>query len=396
VIQDADLTPSTISPTAMVMDPLFVGEGSSIGSQTVVMGPTFIGSQCVIGEKSVVNDCIVMSHARIGAHVHLNGCVVGEGVTIEDNAEHMGVVLAKGHRHKTVKVPYLNAASEGRERPALSSVLGFTRTYPIGKRVFDIFAASVGLILSAPLMLIIAVVLKAADGGPVLFKQRRCTQYGRFFEMYKFRTMVVDAEEIRATMQCLNEVDGPMFKIADDPRVTPIGVVLRRTYLDELPQLWNVLRGDMALVGPRPLSMSEMSLNPRWRDFRLAVRPGLTGLWQVESHSKSSFAEWIRHDIHYVCNFSPWLDLKILLKTALNVFKSLFLRSSKPSGDARTVTGEVSGSEDRTPPLENVQFELSEMTHEEKAVIPAAGDLTGRELAQGPSRTDNAYRGRIL
>jgi len=230
----------------------------------------------------------------------------------------------------------------------------------------------------------------------VIFKQRRCSQYGRLFEMYKFRTMVMGAEEIRATIQYLNEVDGPMFKIADDPRVTPIGAILRRTYLDELPQLWNILKGDMALVGPRPLSMCEMSLNPRWRDFRLAVRPGLTGLWQVESHSKSSFAEWIRHDINYVCNFSPWLDFKILLKTVLNVFKSLFLRSSKPSEDARAISKKLSGGRDTTPSPENVQLDLSEMSDEKEAVIPAARDLTGGELAQGPSNTDNACRGRIL
>jgi len=113
-----------------------------------------------------------------------------------------------------------------------------------------------------------------------------------------------------------------MFKIIADPRITRVGSFLRATNLDELPQLWNVLRGDMSLVGPRPLSMDEMRYNPHWRDIRLSVRPGLTGLWQVEAHSGVSFADWIKWDLYYVPNISPWLDLKILLKTSLMMFPS--------------------------------------------------------------------------
>jgi lipopolysaccharide/colanic/teichoic acid biosynthesis glycosyltransferase len=113
-----------------------------------------------------------------------------------------------------------------------------------------------------------------------------------------------------------------MFKMTSDPRVTRVGRFLRATNLDEIPQLWNILRGDMSLVGPRPLSMDEMRYNPQWRDLRLSVPPGLTGLWQVEGHSKRAFADWITYDIHYVRNMSPWLDLKIIFRTLFRRFGS--------------------------------------------------------------------------
>jgi len=136
--------------------------------------------------------------------------------------------------------------------------------------------------------------------------------------------MVSDAEDIkRELLMELNEVDGPMFKIINDPRITKVGQFLRDTNLDELPQLFCVLKGDMSLVGPRPLSFDEMQYNPRWRDARLAVRPGVTGMWQVEAHTKLEFNEWIRQDLDYVHNVSIGLDLKILFRTITKAFIDL-------------------------------------------------------------------------
>ena len=149
----------------------------------------------------------------------------------------------------------------------------------------------------------------------MIFAQQRCGRWGREFRMYKFRTMIEGAEQLHARLTEHNEVDGPMFKIERDPRVTIVGRFLRRTSLDELPQLFNVLKGDMSLVGPRPLAMKEMKCSPSWRDIRLSVKPGITGSWQVESRG-SRFHDWIEHDILYVLNHSLWLDLRILLKTA--------------------------------------------------------------------------------
>ncbi len=133
--------------------------------------------------------------------------------------------------------------------------------------------------------------------------------------MYKFRSMVQEAEEVKSRMRDLNEADGPVFKITHDPRTTKLGRVLRDTNLDELPQLWNVLRGEMSLVGPRPLAIEELQFSPRWRDARLSMRPGMTGLWQVNAHSKTDFNEWIIHDLAYVNHASLRLDLEIFLKT---------------------------------------------------------------------------------
>lgn len=198
------------------------------------------------------------------------------------------------------------------------------------KRFVDFMAAALGLIISAPLLLIIAVAIKLDTPGKVVFRQPRCGLGGRNFTMYKFRSMVSNAEDLKRQLQSMNEVDGPMFKISRDPRITRVGQFLRDTNLDELPQLWNVLKGDMSLVGTRPLSMEEMRYNPRWRDARLSVRPGMTGLWQVEAHTKLKFNYWILHDLDYVQNISPGLDLKILGKTGCKVFRD-FIKVAKDS-----------------------------------------------------------------
>jgi lipopolysaccharide/colanic/teichoic acid biosynthesis glycosyltransferase len=149
----------------------------------------------------------------------------------------------------------------------------------------------------------------------VLFRQTRCGLYGRRFTLYKFRTMVEGAEERLAELQHLNEMDGPVFKSRRDPRVTRLGRLLRKFSLDELPQLWNVLRGDMSLVGPRPPIPDEVARYERWQRRRLSMKPGLTCLWQVSGRNELTFEEWMRLDLEYIDNWSLWLDLKIALKT---------------------------------------------------------------------------------
>lgn len=144
--------------------------------------------------------------------------------------------------------------------------------------------------------------------------------------MIKLRTMVRDAEQLQETLADRNEVDGPMFKIGNDPRMTRVGRFLRRTRIDELPQLFNVLRGDMSLVGPRPLAMREMRSYPAWRDIRLSVKPGATGLWQVESSRKNTYQDWIAADVQYAEKQSLWLDLQILGRTLREVWRTLWAR----------------------------------------------------------------------
>jgi exopolysaccharide biosynthesis polyprenyl glycosylphosphotransferase len=183
------------------------------------------------------------------------------------------------------------------------------------KRAFDLVVAGVALILCAPLMLLVAALVRTDTPGPVLFRQQRVGMNGRRFTMLKFRTMVAGAERLRTAMAEQNEMDGPVFKIRCDPRLTRIGRYLRRSSLDELPQLWNVLRGDMSIVGPRPPLPQEVHQYQSWQRRRLSVRPGLTCLWQVSGRNDIGFERWMKMDLEYIDNWSWGLDLKILLRT---------------------------------------------------------------------------------
>lgn len=184
------------------------------------------------------------------------------------------------------------------------------------KRFVDMFGALFGLIVLSPLFLLIAIAIKCTSPGPVFYSQIRYGLNKRRFPMFKFRSMVPDAEQQQAGLEHLNESDGPVFKIRNDPRITPVGRLLRKTSLDELPQLWNVLRGEMSLVGPRPLPMrdvsnfSELSLVRRF-----SVKPGMTGLWQVSGRSDTSFDGWVKLDLHYIDHWSLLMDARILMRT---------------------------------------------------------------------------------
>jgi exopolysaccharide biosynthesis polyprenyl glycosylphosphotransferase len=185
----------------------------------------------------------------------------------------------------------------------------------MAKRALDVALAFLLLPLALPIVGTIALVIKVTSGGRVLFRQTRCGLNGRFFTLYKFRTMVEGAEERRRELMHLNEMNGPVFKLKSDPRVTWFGRFLRRFSLDELPQLWNVLRGDMSLVGPRPPIPEEVARYQRWQRRRLAMKPGLTCLWQISGRNNLDFDRWMELDLEYIDSWSPLLDLKILLKT---------------------------------------------------------------------------------
>ncbi len=183
------------------------------------------------------------------------------------------------------------------------------------KRPLDFAASVVGLVLLSPLFLVLAILVKLDSRGPVFFKQMRVGKGGREFEFYKFRSMVQDAEQMKKKLMHLNELEGPVFKISDDPRITSSGSFLRRTSLDELPQLFNVLRGDMSLVGPRPPLPAEVANYESWQRQKLAVLPGLTCLWQISGRNHIGFTEWMRLDIEYIRRQSFGVDVKILART---------------------------------------------------------------------------------
>ncbi len=183
------------------------------------------------------------------------------------------------------------------------------------KRIIDFSLAAISLILLSPLMLLTALSIKFTSPGPVFYTQVRCGLFGRKFGLTKFRTMVDGAEDKLWEIKHLNEMDGPVFKMRDDPRVTPLGRILRRTSIDELPQLWNVIKGEMSIVGPRAPLVEEVRHYSIKQRRRLSVKPGITCLWHVSGRNEISFQKWMDMDLEYIDNWSVWLDLRIMLKT---------------------------------------------------------------------------------
>ena len=187
--------------------------------------------------------------------------------------------------------------------------------YEVIKRLIDVVCSFMGVLLLSPLFIIIAIIIKTTSKGPVFFSQKRVGKNGREFDMYKFRSMVVNAEELKEKLAAQNEMSGPMFKMKDDPRVTKVGKFIRKTSIDELPQLWNVLKGDMSLVGPRPSLPKEVAQFEDWMHKRLEVKPGLTCYWQVSGRNNIDFEDWMKLDIRYVDERSTWIDIKLIFKT---------------------------------------------------------------------------------
>ena len=201
------------------------------------------------------------------------------------------------------------------------SVLSFTSTPTsaeamVIKRVMDIVGSGIGLVLLSPLLLLTALAIKIEDPkGGIFFGQERSGLYGRPFKMWKFRSMVSNAEELKSQLETQNEMDGPVFKIKQDPRITRVGRLIRKTSIDELPQLWNVFVGNMSLVGPRPPIPKEVEQYERWQMRRLSMRPGITCIWQVSGRNNIDFETWMKLDLQYIDNWTLFLDIKLLLKT---------------------------------------------------------------------------------
>jgi exopolysaccharide biosynthesis polyprenyl glycosylphosphotransferase len=190
------------------------------------------------------------------------------------------------------------------------------------KRTLDCLVSGVLLVILAPLFLLVAILVRLMSPGPVFFRQTRVGLNKRQFTIYKFRTMVANAEQLQEQLLAMNEMSGPVFKIQRDPRVTPLGRILRKTSIDELPQLFNVLKGDMSLVGPRAMSLRDYQrFDQDWQRRRFSVKPGITCLWQVHGRSSVPFEKWMELDMQYIDKWSLWLDLKILAKTVPAVLR---------------------------------------------------------------------------
>lgn len=192
--------------------------------------------------------------------------------------------------------------------------------YIFFKRFIDLLGSFVGLIVLSPIILIVSLLIKFESKGPVIFSQDRIGKNGKTFKMYKFRSMVVNAEELKEKLKEQNEMSGPMFKMKEDPRVTKIGKFIRKTSIDELPQLINVLKGDMSLVGPRPSLPKEVEQFEDWMMERLEVKPGLTCYWQVSGRNNIDFEDWMKLDIKYVRERNTLTDIKLIFKTVFVLF----------------------------------------------------------------------------
>jgi len=314
-----------ISPSATLIRPLVIGGETRIDENVTIVGPSVIGSHCSLEKNSFVRESIFWPNSSItssaevdkclisGRAFNLNGGYCRESIILDGEPFLDGIGAALGG---TTVRKVVRRQSNGRGKFGQSF-------YPPAKRILDLAMAATVLLFSLPLWVLLAALIKLDSHGPVFFLQTRCGKNAKPFRMIKFRTMVQNAEELKRQIEHLNQSDGPMFKIFDDPRETRVGRFLRKTNLDELPQLLNVLRGDMSIVGPRPLSMSEMRYNPHWRDARLQVHQGMTGLWQVKGKETHFFHDWIRFDLQYVDESSLFLDLKIMFLTFLKTIRVL-------------------------------------------------------------------------
>jgi exopolysaccharide biosynthesis polyprenyl glycosylphosphotransferase len=238
------------------------------------------------------------------------------------SCEELGVVFRLKYRDIQINLTNAFTSVIGNEKFLTFINVPYKPAALASKKFMDITVSVILLLILSPLMLIIALLIKLTSKGPVIYRQARVGLRGRQFDLYKFRTMVVGADKIRVDLESKNEMDGPVFKIKDDPRITPVGKFLRRTGFDELPQLINVLKGEMSLIGPRPPLKSETERYKRWQLRRLSVKPGLSCFWQIIPDRNSvKFEKWMEMDLAYIDNWSPRLDFVILLKTIKTVFQ---------------------------------------------------------------------------
>ena len=302
-----------------------------ISPRSRLVGPVLLGKRVVIEpEAVVVGPSVLCNDSRVHQGAVVDSSIIGAGISVEANQVLRSRVMVTPESCPTKERTTLawrdDAKPECTDMPRQDVFRVWPRLWYAGsfKRIADIIVATIVLVLFAPVIPFIALAVKVNSSGPVFFKDRRQGLQGRSFDCIKFRTMRAGSDKIQEKLRFVSEVDGPQFKMADDPRITAVGHFLRETYLDEIPQFFNVLCGQMSVVGPRPSPESENTLCPSWRDARLSVRPGITGLWQVcrTREPLKDFQEWIHFDTQYVRELSPRLDLWICWRTFRRMLSS--------------------------------------------------------------------------
>ena len=308
----------TISDSARLFGKILFGRNVSISQNVIIVGPTIIGNNVKIGTSAVINSSIIGPGVGVPQGQLVQGCIV-KGP--QCNWKRLN--RYKSNNSKQICYPKFDLNHQQCANDTFRSWPGFSYARCL-KRIADIIAAITVLILFAPVLPIIALVIKLISRGPVFFRDTRQGLHGKAFSCLKFRTMLVGADKIQDKLRTISQVDGPQFKMEDDPRLSGVGKFLRDTYSDEIPQFFNVLFGQMSVVGPRPSPESENTLCPSWRDARLSVRPGITGLWQVcrTRQPMKDFQEWIHYDTKYVRDLSLKMDLWICWQTATKLVKN--------------------------------------------------------------------------
>ncbi len=293
--------PSVIAHNSIIKGKILAGNNVIIGQNTLLIGPCVIGDNTVIGDNAIIRNSIIGHNLNINDETYQHCFVSSAGI---ESASYTVRMTKKNHLFKSW--PWYSYAGSW-------------------KRLIDILFAFIILLMSIPVFIIVAIAIKYSSPGPVFFKHKRQGLHGKDFYCIKFRTMIVGADDIQDQLRKINEVDGPQFKMDDDPRVNAIGKFLRDTCIDEIPQFINVLKGEMSVIGPRPSPEKENTFCAYWRDARLSVRPGITGLWQVMRTRKEGqdFQEWVIHDTSYVKNISLKNDINICLLTVKHIFKSI-------------------------------------------------------------------------
>jgi lipopolysaccharide/colanic/teichoic acid biosynthesis glycosyltransferase len=298
-----------VHPGARLLGPVVVQQGAIVEEGAIVVGPSVLGAGCRVGRDAIVAQSVIGAGVDLLPETIVRHRVVSP--LSHETAQPM-VLEPPSARHfsGTPAVPNFSPVS-------ITDEANPHRTAILTKCIVEAIVSFLALLVQAPLLLLIAIAVKLDSRGPIFYGDVREGRDGRRFRCWKFRTMVPDADARQRELAAVNKLDGPQFKLERDPRVTRVGAWLRLTNVDEIPQLWNVAVGEMSLVGPRPSPFRENQTCVPWREGRLSVRPGITGLWQVCRHDRSTgdFHQWIYYDLLYVRHMSPWLDLKILAFT---------------------------------------------------------------------------------
>ncbi len=289
--------------------PVVLGEDVNIAPDALVIGPAIIADNVQIKSRAIVKNAIIASNVSICSDDVITDCIL---IHDSDRYRNLDGFTDAGYRNHKRRI-----YSSNRKKNDVYRIFPFLSYPNLGKRVVDIVGALIILTLFLPLFPIISILIKLGSKGPVFYRSCRQGLHGKAINCLKFRSMVQSADEMQERLRIVNEVDGPQFKMINDPRVSPIGKFLRETSLDEIAQFLNVLFGQMSIVGPRPSPEHENSQCPYWRDARLSVKPGITGLWQVSrTRTKNrDFQEWVYYDTQYVKKISLKMDLFICLKT---------------------------------------------------------------------------------